>query len=115
MELLWQGLQLHSPELLAYCLMSNHVHLLLIPAKADAMARALKDVHGRYAAYWNASTPLGMFGRDDFTPAHWTSRISGKLCGTSNATQCGRALSPMPSGGSGPAPAYTAVQPPTSI
>jgi len=55
MELLWQGLDFHPLELLGYCLMSNHVHLLIIPAKADAMGRALKDVHGRYAAYWNAT------------------------------------------------------------
>jgi putative transposase len=34
--------------------MSNHVHLIAIPGKVDVMGRALKDTHGRYAAYWNA-------------------------------------------------------------
>lgn len=33
--------------------MSNHVHLIVIPRKPDPLALALKDTHGRYAAYWN--------------------------------------------------------------
>lgn len=33
--------------------MSNHVHLVLVPHQADALALALKATHGRYAAYWN--------------------------------------------------------------
>ena len=55
MKLLWQCLEMHQLALLGYCLMSNHVHLLMIPTKADALGRALKDTHGRYAAYWNAT------------------------------------------------------------
>jgi putative transposase len=38
----------------AYCLMSNHVHLLAVPRQADALAKTLKHTHGRYATYWNA-------------------------------------------------------------
>jgi putative transposase len=34
--------------------MSNHIHLVAIPQKADVLARALKDTHGRFASYWNA-------------------------------------------------------------
>jgi putative transposase len=34
--------------------MSNHVHLIAIPRKVDVMGRAVKDTHGRYAAYGNA-------------------------------------------------------------
>src|SRR5260370_20090548 len=33
--------------------MSNHVHLVAIPRATDALAVALKQTHGRYAAYWN--------------------------------------------------------------
>jgi putative transposase len=43
------------PCLLGYCLMSNHVHLVMMPHRADALAKALKNAHGRYAAYWNAT------------------------------------------------------------
>ena len=46
--------QLHALSLLGYCLMSNHVHLIVIPHTPDALAQALKQAHGRYASYWNA-------------------------------------------------------------
>jgi putative transposase len=35
--------------------MSNHVHLIAVPRKADGLAQALKQTHGRYACYWNAA------------------------------------------------------------
>ncbi len=46
-------LRLYSAEeavsVLAYCLMPNHIHLVAVPAKPDALRRALKPLHGRYA------------------------------------------------------------------
>jgi putative transposase len=41
-------------KLIGYCLMSNHVHLVVVPQKQDALARSLKETHGRFASYWNA-------------------------------------------------------------
>jgi putative transposase len=38
-----------SIEIVAYCLMPNHVHIVLVPRSADALHRALKALHGRYA------------------------------------------------------------------
>ena len=55
MELLRQATQLHLLTVLGYCLMSNHVHLVAFPEKADSLARAMKETHGRYATYWNAA------------------------------------------------------------
>ena len=54
LELLWQCSQLYRLSLLGYCLMSNHVHLIVVPHAATAMANTLKHTHGRYASYWNA-------------------------------------------------------------
>jgi putative transposase len=54
LALLQQGVQRHGVELIGYCLMSNHVHLVAVPHRRDALARSLKDVHGRFASYWNA-------------------------------------------------------------
>jgi putative transposase len=54
LALLQQGVQRHRVEMIGYCLMSNHVHLVAVPHKKDALARSLKDVHGRFAFYWNA-------------------------------------------------------------
>lgn len=36
-------------EVLAYCLMSNHVHLVAVPTLDDGLQRVLKPLHMRYA------------------------------------------------------------------
>jgi putative transposase len=41
--------QKHQVEILAYCLMSNHVHLVAVPAQADGLQNVLKPLHMRYA------------------------------------------------------------------
>ncbi len=38
----------------AYCLMPNHVHLILVPAHPDGLARALGETHRRYTGFVNA-------------------------------------------------------------
>lgn len=55
LELLRRHLKLYELTLLGYCLMSNHVHLIVLPLRTDSLALALKNAHGRYAEYWNAS------------------------------------------------------------
>ena len=39
----------HQVEVLAYCLMSNHVHLIAVPTTDDGLQRMLKPLHMRYA------------------------------------------------------------------
>jgi putative transposase len=41
-------------KLLGWCLMTNHVHLLALPAREDSLSIMLRRVHGRYAQYYNA-------------------------------------------------------------
>lgn len=48
-------------EVTAYCLMPNHVHLVVIPHRADSLAAVLKPVHLRLAQYVNWTH--GMTGR----------------------------------------------------
>ena len=55
LDLLQQSIALHGVDLIGYCLMSNHVHLVAVPHHADVLGLALKNAHGRYAACWNAS------------------------------------------------------------
>jgi putative transposase len=55
LELLRQQLRLHDLGMLGYCLMSNHVHLILVPRKVESLALALKGTHGKYASFWNAA------------------------------------------------------------
>jgi putative transposase len=53
--LLTEGLRQHRVSLVGYCLMSNHVHLVVVPDEEKSLALTLKQTHGRYAAYWNAA------------------------------------------------------------
>jgi putative transposase len=55
LDLLRRYSQLHQLCLIGYCLMSNHVQLIVVPRRTDALAQALKHTHGRYASYWNVS------------------------------------------------------------
>lgn len=41
-------------EVWAYCLMPNHVHLILMPADAEALGRAVGETHRRYTNFINA-------------------------------------------------------------
>jgi len=39
----------HQVEILAYCLMTNHIHLVAVPLVEDGLQRVLKPLHMRYA------------------------------------------------------------------
>ncbi len=43
----------YEVEVWAYCLMTNHVHLILKPTTADGLQNVLKPLHMRYAQYIN--------------------------------------------------------------
>jgi putative transposase len=40
-------------RVLAYCLMTNHVHLVVVPERDDSLAVLFRRVHGRYSQYLN--------------------------------------------------------------
>jgi len=39
----------HRVEILAYCLMTNHIHLVAVPENEEGLQRVLKPLHMRYA------------------------------------------------------------------
>ena len=41
-------------RVLGWCLMTNHVHWVVVPDRADSLAVLFRRVHGRYAQYLNA-------------------------------------------------------------
>jgi putative transposase len=47
--LLTEGCQAAGVEVLGYCLMPNHVHLILVPSTQDGLRRALAEAHRRYS------------------------------------------------------------------
>ena len=42
-------------EVLAYCLMTNHIHLVAVPRTEDSLQQTLKPLHMRYAQHINRS------------------------------------------------------------
>ena len=47
-------------EILAYCLMDNHVHFIGVPRKEDSLAKTFSFAHMRYSQYYNKK--MGMSG-----------------------------------------------------
>jgi putative transposase len=53
-DLLAMQCRKHEVAVWSYCLMPNHVHLILVPARAESLGRALGETHRRYSAAINA-------------------------------------------------------------
>jgi putative transposase len=53
-DLLAEHCRAADVEVWAWCLMPNHVHLILVPSDADGLRRALSGVHRRYAGVIHA-------------------------------------------------------------
>ena len=51
--LLAEGCRNAQVEVVAYCLMPNHVHLVLIPSEPNGLRRAVATTHRKYAAVIN--------------------------------------------------------------
>lgn len=53
LRLLRENLSEADVRVWAWCLMSNHVHLVLLPGREDSLSLLMRRVHGRYAQYYN--------------------------------------------------------------
>ena len=53
-DLLAEQCRKHGVAVWAYCLMPNHVHLILVPDGPESLARALGETHRRYSGVVNA-------------------------------------------------------------
>jgi len=58
LELLGQYAGKHDLDIVAYCLMRNHVHLVAVPRRADSLGAAMKPLHHRYAREINRRNGL---------------------------------------------------------
>jgi len=52
-ELLKEWCQQQSVEVWSYCLMTNHVHLIVMPKKNSDLSKAIGEVHRRYTRMIN--------------------------------------------------------------
>ena len=53
LRLLKDQCELYRLEVWAYCLMTNHVHLVVVPRTPDALGQAMRRMNSQYAAYVN--------------------------------------------------------------
>jgi putative transposase len=53
-DLLAEQIRKARVEVWAYCLMPNHVHLILMPSHTDALGHAVGEAHRRYTNFINA-------------------------------------------------------------
>ncbi|SMN12449.1 Transposase and inactivated derivatives [uncultured Candidatus Thioglobus sp.] len=49
LQLLQEYTLKHGVAVLAYCLMTNHIHLILQPTTVDGLQKVLKPLHMRYS------------------------------------------------------------------
>ena len=52
-QILGDHLDRHRVRLLGWCVMTNHVHLVAIPAEEESLGLALGQAHSQYALEWN--------------------------------------------------------------
>lgn len=48
----------HGLAVWAYCLMTNHIHLVVVPVREESLGLALRDAHTVYAMHFNTRTKL---------------------------------------------------------
>ena len=53
-DLLGEAVRRAGCEIWCYCLMPNHVHLIVVPGDEDGLRRTFADAHRRYTGYINA-------------------------------------------------------------
>lgn len=70
----------------SYCLMPNHVHVILVPRDEDGLRRTFGDLHRRYTGYVNARMRTtghlwqGSFGSVAMDDAHLVAAITLRRC-----------------------------------
>jgi putative transposase len=55
-QILAEHLDRHRVRVLAWCLMTNHVHLVAVPEAEESLGLALGQAHSQYALEWNRET-----------------------------------------------------------
>lgn len=81
LDLLAEAAERARTQVWAYCLMPNHVHLVLVPSDTDSLWRTLGDTHRRYTGFVNARRRAtghlwqGRFGSVAMDEAHFVTAL----------------------------------------
>jgi putative transposase len=81
LDLLAESAARARTQVWGYCLMPNHVHLILVPSDEDGLRGTLADLHRRYTGYVNARARTtghlwqGRFGSVAMDEAHLVNAV----------------------------------------
>ena len=88
--LLRSYVQKHHMDVLAWCCMTTHVHVVVVPDEARDLQRVCKPRHMQYAQQGNRLHGWKVTcGTDGVSPTHWTMCPCGPRSAPSSATQPG--------------------------
>jgi len=82
LEIMSECSRRHGVEVWAYCLMPDHVHLIVVPREKNSLSICLRAAHGRYTRYINRQT--GSSGQ------FWQGRYSSHLLDGQYLIACAR-------------------------
>jgi putative transposase len=80
-DLLAQSAEKAGAEIWCYCLMPNHVHIIIVPSDVDGLRRTFADTHRRYTGYinarnrWTGHLWQGRFGAVAMDEAHLAAAV----------------------------------------
>jgi putative transposase len=81
LDLLAEAAHRARAELWCYCLMPNHVHVVVVPSDVDGLRRTFRHVHRHYAGFINARMRVtghlwqGRFGSVAMDEAHFVNAL----------------------------------------
>lgn len=96
-DLLAQSAERAGAEVWCYCLMPNHVHVIIVPSDADGLRRTFADTHRRYTGFinarhrWTGHLWQGRFGAVAMDEAHLAAAVRYVALNPVRARLVGRA------------------------
>jgi putative transposase len=81
-EFVAEGCEAAGVTVWGYCLMPNHVHLILVPSSEDGLRRALAEAHRRYSRRVNQ--------REGWTGYLWQGRFASAVMDDTHLMACAR-------------------------
>jgi len=85
-------------EIWAYCLMPNHVHLIVVPSHQDGLRQTFAETHRRYTSFinirhrWTGHLWQGRFGAVLMDEAHLAAAVRYVTLNPVRAKLCDRAI-----------------------
>jgi len=59
LDLLAEHSERNGLRVQAYCIMTNHLHIVAIPERERSLASTFRNVLGRFAQFWNTAARKG--------------------------------------------------------